>query len=1111
MTTVYPNAIDGYNQIRKVRDNIDEIIASDHNALRSAVVALEQTLGIKPQGPFGTVVERLNDAYSNIEAHVGGAAPRHQDNVIESPTRAGSIPSTFESSPYNIPSGTLASQLDRILVLLNDASTYGGSGSVTFADGYTFPISSVRATITQIINQLGEGTGGTSKISGAEIIGSTFSVPAQQLSAQLATIVDTISDFGGPSGAEAIGAETFDSYGGRYRLVENNVREQLGEVANYLDDNANAISRLFNSCVISGMDISGSGATATVASGHVLVNGRMIKFNGGTAFITDGSTNYVYAQFNSGSVSIVSSTSIPLDSVDTVALLRKIVRSGASWTSDIDLRRYGLFSNDKDYFSVGNTPAVGEDGYGCDFTSLRSAVEYVRVLNDQSNLIDIKKIKLINDLTISTSAEMSINLDIDGIEIDGGGSTIFVSVDEELFDINANNIVIKDLVVDGQLGAPGSSACFALIADTTTVQNLYIDNCKLTYTVEPLPYFLLVGNGGGTTYLRHAHITNNDVSVALGGIEYVISSNYSQIIEDSIISNNHIYQESYSISSYSGIKAGIRCIISNNLINGGFNTGILLTKPEQCVIEGNIIRGNQSSSIYMNTGIALYNNVNAEDVGCMISNNIVKGFDGYGVNCYAGSQQGSFITVSDNFIDNFFDVGLPPSTTVGIRGAGTECWILNNQITSPGVAGITEANNIIGNQIYGNSFSITTTTAAIILGASGSPSVVEGNSIVSVSGNGIDINDNVASYIANNLLYGASLTSDFGITNPGAETSIVGNHITSYTSGYINVDADRCLISNNYIDSYTVFAASGYNGITLSSADDTTISNNYLYQAPNGIVIDSSSHNNLVIGNYLIETQDEYGIEINGNYCSVNGNYLTDDSGSSIYISGTNTQVNNNYITGSGNIGIIADNGAEEITINGNQILSTTSDGIKISGTNYFMVNNNYLYQNGAMGINFISSNQGSICSNWIFSPVTFGIYIDGDVVLVQGNWIRDTPSQGIIVTIASDQASIVGNMLNRCGGTGFAQIDLDQCSNFSCVGNQVLNPTNINTIGISLNASDGGLVVGNRAEAGSSVAAFDYSGSTNHVIDGNMARKGSDPGSWNALSHLGDDNGYAA
>lgn len=60
MVTSYPAAIDGYSNIRVVRDGIDEVIAADHNDVRSAVLAIEQSLGVSPQSIYGTVAGRLD-------------------------------------------------------------------------------------------------------------------------------------------------------------------------------------------------------------------------------------------------------------------------------------------------------------------------------------------------------------------------------------------------------------------------------------------------------------------------------------------------------------------------------------------------------------------------------------------------------------------------------------------------------------------------------------------------------------------------------------------------------------------------------------------------------------------------------------------------------------------------------------------------------------------------------------------------------------------------------------------------------------------------------------------------------------------------------------------
>src|SRR5271165_7139923 len=59
MPIQYPAAIDTAN-IPVLIDNFSAVNAASVNILRSAIIAIEQTLGVAPQSIYGTVVVRLN-------------------------------------------------------------------------------------------------------------------------------------------------------------------------------------------------------------------------------------------------------------------------------------------------------------------------------------------------------------------------------------------------------------------------------------------------------------------------------------------------------------------------------------------------------------------------------------------------------------------------------------------------------------------------------------------------------------------------------------------------------------------------------------------------------------------------------------------------------------------------------------------------------------------------------------------------------------------------------------------------------------------------------------------------------------------------------------------
>lgn len=123
MKTKYPNQIDTPSELPIVRDNITEITSDIINSLRSAIIQIEKTLGVNPQGSVGqTVAERISsviDPSGNLTTEAIDAAgfihgPIFNDQISE-------IAAIDEHKlKLNFPTKILQSQVSVISSLVNE-------------------------------------------------------------------------------------------------------------------------------------------------------------------------------------------------------------------------------------------------------------------------------------------------------------------------------------------------------------------------------------------------------------------------------------------------------------------------------------------------------------------------------------------------------------------------------------------------------------------------------------------------------------------------------------------------------------------------------------------------------------------------------------------------------------------------------------------------------------------------------------------------------------------------------------------------------------------------------------------------------------------------------
>lgn len=121
--TKYPNQIDTPAELPIVRDNIFEIGSDAINSLRSAIIQIEKTLGVNPQGTIGlTVGERISqslDSSGNIKKEALDIA-----GIISGPIFDDQISDTAAIREYklklNIPTQVLQSEISSLLSVIDE-------------------------------------------------------------------------------------------------------------------------------------------------------------------------------------------------------------------------------------------------------------------------------------------------------------------------------------------------------------------------------------------------------------------------------------------------------------------------------------------------------------------------------------------------------------------------------------------------------------------------------------------------------------------------------------------------------------------------------------------------------------------------------------------------------------------------------------------------------------------------------------------------------------------------------------------------------------------------------------------------------------------------------
>jgi len=1014
MTSRYPAEIDGYQQIRVARDGVDEIVATDHNALRSAVVKVEQTLGINPAGSFGTVVARLESASADIMSHVTGSQPKHQDTVIEGAAKS--------SSYLALAAGSTATQLSALVQALGESSGalrvgYAGSGADKFADGSAVPSGTVKSGLGSIASMLG-----------------------------------------GSSGSERIGASGFST--GKFSVSGADIDAQLKSLGGVADELSEIAEMAFAGLVTSGLAVTRANATSVnVSSGFLMSDGLLRRYAGGTFAHSGAGFHRIYAYINSsGNIAIG-------DAASDAALMANVplavfTETGAAHTGFVGLRRFGLHMNREQI-------TVGSDGYGADFTSFKSAMEYMsRAVS--AGAFTPRKIMVVSDITVP-SAELPIELESD-MMVDGGNHTLTWSADSALFKIdNKNRVVVKNVRGYYSPAAVGVNAAFLDIDATTSASEVEVSTC-FTRSGGGLGYFITYDTSGGgslDTLVVESCNARCELSALKGGTAAAEAAP-----KHSRIAGNYFGQNSFVAQADPCMMIGDFSIADGNVLQGGYNVGIRSHYAEGVVVSDNIVNGGTgtrtvSGTAYMAKGIEMMVNASLWLQRSIISGNYVKGCTSVGVDLNpSGTGEATNCMVSGNMVDNSRDFD---AASIGVRGDDQNSMVEGNYIIHPGTYAVYKSPYIVGNMVHckqGN----TMTSAIDVSGTD--PMVVSGNMVFDLSGDGITgSGDDFQLVHGNYISFDSGGAPGVGVSGMGENAAIAYNYIGSPGTYGINHGGDSGTVAGNVIDSAT------------------------------GIGINISGLLASVYGNAIVDCQGASCVVVSGNRASVADNLLVSPTAKGVALSSAQyCMVSGNYVSGAGGTAIEAGSGCHHASFVGNYAYSGSGIGI-LASAERCLASSNFAY-GGTVGISFdASAARGAIVANHVvdntgaaaienYSGLCLisgnfsrnaggvGIRLDGNAIDVIGNFVDEPTSHAFEAPGSHAWSSVVGNYVRLSGDHA---IEMESSYEALIIGNNLNGVTGIgistngvlctvasnkirsaSSHGIDINDGDSNLVIGN-------------------------------------------------
>ena len=147
MSSIYPDAIDGFSQLPLAIDTVTPVKAETVNRLRDAIVKIETELGVTPSGNYETLADRVEYVDSKVSqvASVvevnGSLSLDNTHGIILVDTSAGNITITLpltSSGVYRYTIKKVDSSSNSVIVTAQGASSIDGAATLDIDTQYQF-------------------------------------------------------------------------------------------------------------------------------------------------------------------------------------------------------------------------------------------------------------------------------------------------------------------------------------------------------------------------------------------------------------------------------------------------------------------------------------------------------------------------------------------------------------------------------------------------------------------------------------------------------------------------------------------------------------------------------------------------------------------------------------------------------------------------------------------------------------------------------------------------------------------------------------------------------------------------------------------------------------